>query len=176
MNTRTGYQPWLLAAALALGGLAGGAGTAVAQQPPAVPMHPPQHERLLAPDDRAAMAQIFWHRMQERLGLSDQQVSEIRTLLQNQRIAARADVQALIAARRQFRTLLADPNANPAAIQAVAAQLRAQRDKLFDQSLQTRLDVRSRLTPEQLAKWAALQRGMEHHWMGRGHAFGWGRS
>ncbi len=173
MNRRTGYQTWLLAGALVLGVAAGGSGTAVAQQ---APTPPAQRQPLLTPDDRAAMGQIFWHRMQEQLGLSDQQISEIRTLLQNQRTAARADGQALRAAKRQLRTLLALPTADPNAIQAAAAQMKMLHDKLFDQSLQTRLNVRSKLTPEQLIKWAALRNGMEHRWMGRGRAFGWSGS
>ncbi len=177
MTNRTTFQTWLLAGVLALAGGIGGGATAFAQQAPAASPPPaPGRERLLTPQDRAAMAQIFWHRMQERLGLSDQQVSEIRTLLQNQQTTARADLEALRAAQRQLRALLADPKADLAAIQAAAAQVKAQRDKLFDERLQTRIAIRSKLTPDQLAKWAALRQGMRHRWMGRGQAFERGRS
>ncbi len=175
MTSRTGFQAWLLAGALALGSVVGGGITAFAQQTPAAPT-PPQRQPLLTPDDRAAMGQIFWHRMQERLGLSDQQVAEIRGLLQNQHAAAQANVQAMRATERQFRTLLADPHADPAAIQAAAAQVKAERDQLFDQRLQIRLAIRSKLTPDQLAKWAELRQGMGHRRMWRRDAFGWGRS
>ncbi len=174
MASRTEYQAWLLAGALALGGGLGGGTTVFAQQTPTTP--PPERQRLLTPDDRAAMAQIFWHRMQERLGLSDQQVSEVRSLLQNQRATVRTDLQALRSAQRQLRTLLADPHADPAAIQAAAATVKVQRDTLFDQRLQTRLAIRSKLTQEQLAKWAALRQAMGHRRIGRGQAFERGRS
>jgi Spy/CpxP family protein refolding chaperone len=173
MNRRTGYQTWLLAGALVLGVAAGGSGTAVAQQ---APTPPAQRQPLLTPDDRAAMGQIFWHRMQEQLGLSDQQVSDIRTLLQNQRDASRTDVQALIAAQRQFRTLLQQPTAAPDAIQSAAAQAKSLRDQLFDRRLQTQLAIRSKLTPDQLAKWAEMRKGMGHGGWRRGGGFGWGRS
>ncbi len=174
MTKRTGMAAWLLAGAVALGGVAGGVSGAVAQQAPAAP--PPQHQPLLTPDDRAAMAQIFWHRMQERLGLNDQQVADIRAIVQNQRSASQPDVQALIAARKQLRTLLQQANADPTDIQAAATQVKAQRDKLFDQRLQTQLAIRSKLTQEQLAKWAELRQGMGHRRMWQRGAFNWGRS
>ncbi len=174
MTKRTGIAAWLLAGTVALGGVAGGVSNAVAQQAPAAP--PPQHQPLLTPDDRTAMAQIFWHRMQERLGLSDQQVADIRGIVQNQRQASQADRQALIAASKQLHTLLQQPNVDPTAIQAAAGQVKAQRDKLFDQRLQTQLAIRAKLTPDQLAKWAELRQGMGHRRMWRRGAFNWGRS
>ncbi len=174
MTKRTGIPAWLLAGAVAFGGVAGGVGSAVAQQTP--PASPPQHQQLLTPDDRAAMAQIFWHRMQERLGLNDQQVADIRAIVQNQRQASQADVQALNAARKQLHTLLQQPTADPTASQAAADQLKAQRDKVFDQRLQTQLAIRAKLTPDQLAKWAELRQGMGHRRMWRRGAFGGGLS
>jgi Spy/CpxP family protein refolding chaperone len=139
------YKVWVMAGTLLVGLVV--AGTALAQQPAATPGSPPQRERVLTPEDRAAMAQIFWHRVQDRLGLTDQQVADIRSLLQTQRTAARADVQSLIAARRQLRTLLEQPTSDPAAIQAVATQVKGLQAKLFDDRLQTQLALRSKFTP-----------------------------
>ncbi len=171
---REGCQRWLLAGIVICAIVAGGIGMAAAQQAPASPTQPSKGERLLTPEDREAMAQIFWHRTQERVGLNDQQVADIRTLLQNQRNAVRGDVQALRAARRQLRDLLGQQTADQAAIQSAATQVKSLRDKLFDQRLQTQLAIRSKLTPEQLARWIELRKGMGHRGWRRGNAFGRG--
>src|SRR5574337_894203 len=124
------WKAWGLVGTLLVGMVM--AGPAWAQQPPGVPGGPPRGERLLTPEDRAAMGQIFWHRVQERLGLTDQQVTDIRALLDTQRSATRANVQSLIAARRQLRTLLEQQGSEPAAIQAVATQVKSLQAALFD--------------------------------------------
>ena len=148
------------------------AGTALAQQPAGPPGPPPQRQPLLTPEDRAAMAQIFWHRTQERLGLTDQQAADIRALLDTQRAAARTDVQSLMAARRQLQNLLDQPTADAAAIQAAATQVKELQAKLFDHRLQTQLAVRAKLTPEQWQQWRTLRQGMGHRGGRRGGGFG----
>jgi len=168
------HRGWLVAGALLLGSTVAGAGMAQAQQPPA-PQQPPRGERLLTPEDRATMGQIFWHRIQEKLGLSDQQAADIRALLQDQRNAARTDFQAMRTARQQLQTLLAQPNSDPGAIQAAAAQVKALQAKLFDQRLQTQLAIRAKLTPEQWQRWSELRgHGRGHGWTRRGRGFGMG--
>ena len=122
------------------------------------------------------MQQIFWHRMQERLGLTDQQALDIRNVLQARRDAARGNVQALFAARKQLRDLLQQSNSDPAAIQSAAAQVKQLQNTMFDQRIQTQLDIRSKLTPEQLAKWGEMRKGMGRHGWRRGGDSGWGRS
>jgi Spy/CpxP family protein refolding chaperone len=132
----------------------------------------------LTPDDRAAMSQIFWHRAQERLALTDQQVTDIRGLLDAQRTAARSDVQNLFAARKQLRSLLDQPTADPAAIQTAATQIKATQAKLFDSRLQTQIALRAKLTPEQWQQWRTLrqrmERGMGQRGWKRGGGFGAG--
>jgi Spy/CpxP family protein refolding chaperone len=118
------------------------------------------------------MGQIFWHRVQERLGLTDQQVTDLRTLLDTDRSAARANIQSLIAVRRQLRTLLDQQGSDPAAIQAAATQVKGLQATLFDQRLQTQVAIRTKLTPEQWQGWLALRKGMGHRGMRRGHGFG----
>ena len=122
------------------------------------------------------MQQIFWHRMQERLGLTDQQALDIRNVLQARRDAVRGNVQALFAARKQLRDLLQQSNSDPAAIQSAAAQVKQLQNTMFDQRIQTQLDIRSKLTPEQLAKWGEMRKGMGRHGWRRGGDSGWGRS
>jgi len=131
-----------------------------------------QRSSLLTPEDRAAMAQIFWHRAQASLGLTDQQVTDIRALLETQRATARTSVQSLIAARKQLRTLLEQQTPDPTAVQALATQIKTQQATLFDARLQTQLALRAKFTPEQWQQWQALRKGMWHRGMHRGPGFG----
>jgi Spy/CpxP family protein refolding chaperone len=170
------HQGWFVAGVLFLALATGGAGTALGQQAPSAPTQPPRRQQLLTPEDRAAMAQVYWLRIQERLGLTDQQVSDIRAILQARRDATRADIRTLFAARRELRSLLQQPNSDPAAIQSAAGQVKQLQDKMFDQHLQTQLAIRSKLTPDQLAKWGELHKGMGGHGWRRGGGFGWQRS
>ncbi len=162
-------KTWMVATALLLG--LGVTSAALAQQPAGPPGPPPQRQRLLTPEDRAAMAQIFWHRAQERLALTDQQVADIRALLDTQRAAAGGDLQSLMAARRQLRSLLDQPTADAAAIQTAAAQVKELQAKVLDHRLQTLLAVRAKLTPEQWKRWQALRQGMGHRGGRRWAAF-----
>jgi Spy/CpxP family protein refolding chaperone len=145
---------------------------ALAQSPGSPPGSGAQKGSLLTPEDRTAMGQIFWHRMQQRLGLSDQQVSDIRSLLEAQRTTMRTNVQNLMAARKQLRSLLEQPTADTAAIQAAASQVKAQQAALFDERLQTQLALRTKLTAEQWQQWQSLRKGRWHRGMRRGHGFG----
>lgn len=148
------------------------AGAAFAQQPAGPPGPPPRRESVLTPEDRAAMAQIFWHRMQQKIGLTDQQVTDIRGLLDSRRTAVRADVQNLFAARRELRSLLDQPTLNSDAIQATATKMKDLQAKLLDARLQTQLALRAKLTPEQWQQWHTLRQEMGHRWNRRGPAFG----
>jgi Spy/CpxP family protein refolding chaperone len=169
-HTRKFYKVWAMVGTLLAG--AGAAGMAQAQQPAGTPGPLPQKESLLTPEDRTAMRQIFWHRVQERLGLADQQVTEIQALLQTQRTATQADVQSLIAARKQLRALLEQPTVDQTAVQNIATQIKTLQAKLFDDRLQTQIALRSKFTPEQWQGWLSLRKGMGHHGWRRGPAFG----
>ena len=157
---------WALVGILLAGLLV--AGPALAQQPGG---HRPS---LLTPEDRAAMAQIFWHRAQARVGLTDQQVTDIRTPLDAQRATMRTRVQSLRAARKQLRTLLEQQTPDPTAIQAMATQIKTQQAALFYARLQAQLALRAKCTPDQWQQWQALRKGMAHRGMHRGHGFGSG--
>jgi Spy/CpxP family protein refolding chaperone len=118
------------------------------------------------------MAQIFWHRAQASLGLTDEQVISIRTLLEEQRATARTSVYSLMASRKQLRTLFEQQTPDPTAVQAVAMQIKTQHAALFDARLQTRLALRAKLTPEQWQQWQALRKGIAHRRMHRAPGFG----
>ena len=147
------------------------AGAAQAQAPAGPPAG---HQMLLTPEDRAAMGQIFWHRMQEKLGLSGEQATEIRALLDAQRTAAQTTGKDLRAARKQLRGLLDQPTPDPAAVQAAASQVKTLQAAMFDAHLQMQLALRAKLTPEQWQQWQSLHRGQ---WHGRrpGPGFGPGK-
>ncbi len=177
MVTQSGIRQrrWLTTGAALLGLVTAGLGTALAQQgPPA--QQPPQREQLLTPEDRAAIAQVYWHRVQTRLGLNDQQVADIRSLLDKRRDDARKDFQTMRDSRRQLRTILQQQNSDPKAIEAAATQVKTLQDKLFDQRLQTQLDIRGKLTAEQWQRWLEMRQGMGHRWGrgGRGPGMGQG--
>ncbi len=106
--------------------------------------------------------------------MSDQEAADIRALLDTQRTAMRANVQSLIAARKQLRSLLEQPTVDSAAVQAAATQVKTQQAALFDARMQTQLALRAKLTPEQWQQWQTLRKGQGHRWMRRGRSFGRG--
>jgi Spy/CpxP family protein refolding chaperone len=161
------WRLWVLGGVILLG--LAMAGTALAQQAGGPPPH---RESFLTSEDRAAMGQIFWNRTKERLGLTDQQATEIRALLDAQRTAARTNVQSLIAARKELRTLLEQPTVDSTAVQGAATQVKTQQAALFDARLQTQLALRAKLTPEQWQQWQTLRKGHGRPWMRRGQGFG----
>ena len=163
---------WWLSGLLLLGVAVSGAGAALEQQAPAPSS--PDRGQVLTPDDRAAIGQIYWQRVQAKLGLTDQQVTDIRTLLQDNRTAARSNVQALKAARQQLRSVLAESTADPAAIQSAATQVKTLQSQLFDHRVQTQLAIRAKLTAGQWQQWRELRQGMGHGRMRRGGGFGMG--
>jgi Spy/CpxP family protein refolding chaperone len=129
--------------------------------------------RFLTGGDRDAVGQIHLKRAQERLGLTDQQAEEIRTTLRSLRDEARADIQALREARQEFRQLLQRQDSDPEALKAAADRMKALQGMLMDRRLEAQLAIRSKLTPEQWAKWLQLRKKMTgHRWMGRGRSMG----
>ena len=145
------------------------AGAAQAQAPAGPPAG---HQMLLTPEDRAAMGQIFWNRMQEKLGLSGEQATGIRALLDAQRTAARTTGQELRAARKQLRGLLDQQTPDPAAVQAAASQIKTLQAAMFDAHLQTQLALRAKLTPAQWQQWQSLHSGQGHRGRRPGPGFG----
>ncbi len=120
------------------------------------------------------MGQIFWHRLQERLGLNDQQVNDIRNTMQAQRQAMRSDFLALRDARKQLRDLMQSPTADGNAIQSAATQVNQLQSKLFMERINNRLALRAKLTPDQVAKWIELRKSMPHRGGPRGMHGGMG--
>jgi Spy/CpxP family protein refolding chaperone len=171
MSRNHGTRPilGLLAAGIAVLAMLAGAGMAAAQT--ASPAGPSPDQRLLTPEDRAAIGQIFWQRVKERVGLTDDQANDLRATLETQRQAMRSDLRSLRAARAELRALLAAPAADAAAIDAAAARVKTLQAKLIDERIQNQLALRAKLTPEQLAKWLEVRKGMRHYGPRRGRGF-----
>ncbi len=158
----------LIAGVMAVGILTGTAVAFAQSTPPPGPPGPGQHQSMLTPEDRQAMAQIFWNRMKEQLGLSDDQVSALRTTMQHQRDAMRPNLQALRDARKQLWTAMQDPTATEGDIRNAATQVSNAQNTLFNQRIEGRIAMRKILTQDQLTKWIQLRKDMHPRW-GGGH-------
>jgi Spy/CpxP family protein refolding chaperone len=133
---------------LALVALVGRAGVALAQD---TPPKPNPH--------RGGMA-----RLQQKLGLTDDQVTAIRAAYQRHAEAQKQARQALHVAEADLRQLALD-GGDAAALQAKTAEVQ----RLLGQTVELRVKVLQEigpvLTPEQRAKFAQaqLRSGMRHH-------------
>jgi Spy/CpxP family protein refolding chaperone len=167
MSTRRLDRWWIVpATALVVAGWGGGAAVQ-AQQAPA-PGGPCQGRGgILTRDDREAIGQVRFNRIKEKLGLSDQQADDIRASLKAMRQDATADFQALCQARLDLRALLQQQDSDPAAVKAAGDRMKALQAKLLDRRLDTYLALRSKLTPDQWAKWVELRKEMGGRFRGR---------
>jgi heavy-metal resistance protein len=148
---------WAMATASGLASV-GGLDTALAQlaPPPAGAADPCQRGRVLTPEDRAAIRVLIVERLQEPVGLTAQQVEELKVILQAQREALREAVHALCQARVELRRLRAWPEVDPAALRAASDQVKAAYAQWRDRRLDGQLAVRARLTVAQWAQWLEL--------------------
>ncbi len=115
--------------------------------------------KMLTPDDRAAIAQIIGKRIQERVGLSQEQWEHIRTILQTSREKARDDFGTLRQAQRELRTLLRSPAPDAAAAKGLADTIKAAQAALLDRRIDTVVALHGVLTPEQWERWQSLRQG-----------------
>ncbi len=90
--------------------------------------------------------------LKERLGLSDQQVAEIRELLRKHRDAVFPLQQDLRAKRHALVTALEAPQPDPMTVGRLVIEQRALRQRIQKLAQQLQADVRAVLTPEQQQK------------------------
>ena len=162
----------LMAGVMAVGILAGTAVAFAQSTPPQGPQGPGQHQGMLTPEDRQAMAQIFWNRMKEQLGLNDDQVTALRTTMQQQRDKMRPNVQALRDARKQLWTAMQNPNASEGDIRTAAAEVNKAQTQLFNDRIDGRIAMWKVLTPDQRSKWIELRKNMRPRWGGARRGMG----
>ena len=125
-------------------------------------------EALLSPEDRQLIGDRMMQRVQEKLGLTQDQVNEIRTMLGAQRDQARGDFQKLCEARVEMRQLLGRQDADPTALKEVTERVKVLQGALLDRRVDTYLALRSKLTPEQWQKWSELRQHMGRRFRGHG--------
>lgn len=126
---------------------------AAAQQPPATQSPTP-----------LTLEQLRWNEIQQKLGLTPDQVTTLQTLLSASRATMKNDVQALKAAHQQLRAAWETADANN--IRTAAAQAQTARAQLANDRLNTQLQILQILGPDLYKQW----RAMHHH-----HRRGWGR-
>lgn len=124
-------------------------------------------EGLLTAEDRQLFGDRMMQRLSEKLGLTPEQAQEFRGLVESQRDRMRDDMQRLCETRQEFQQLMARQDATPEAVKAVADRLKSLQGALLDRRVESSLALRSKLTPEQWAKWQELRKGRGRH--GQGH-------
>jgi Spy/CpxP family protein refolding chaperone len=125
-------------------------------------------EGLLTPEDRQLIGERMMLRMQDRLGLTQEQANEIRGVLQSRRDQVRGELQQLCEARGQLRQLFGRQDADAAVLKAVTEKVKALQSAMLDQRVDTYLTLRSKLTAEQWQKWIELRRHMGRRFRGHG--------
>jgi len=158
MLTRSTGRHWgrrVAGVLLILGIVAGGVTGVMAQQTPA-PL--------------PTLEQLRWNEIQQKLGLTDQQVSTLQTLLAANRTTMQGDFQAVRAAAQNLRS--AWNQADPTAISTAAKAMQAARDQMFNDRLQGQLNILNALGPDLWKQWKALHKGHRGRPWGRGFGMG----
>lgn len=162
-----GTRHWVVAlCVLALVALAG-VGIARAQAGPAPGGPCARGEGLLTPEDRQLFGDRMMQRLSEKIGLTPEQAQEIRGLFESQRDRMRDDMQRLCETRQEFQQVMARQDATPEAVKAAAERLKGLQGALLDRRVESSLTLRSKLTPEQWAKWQELRKGRGRHVQGQ---------
>jgi hypothetical protein len=144
---------WVAGALLILGIVVGGATGAAAQQQQA-PL--PTFE------------QLRWNEIQQKLGLTPDQVTALQGILAANRTALKNDFQALRAAHQALRAAWSQAEAG--AISTAAKTVQGAQAQLFNDRLQGQLNILNALGPDLWKQWTALHK---HHRRG-GRRFGMG--
>jgi len=160
MVTKNGLRHfawWAVGALLILGIVLGGPTGAGAQQPqPPLP----------------TLEQLRWNDIQQKLGLTSEQVTTLQGILAANRATMKGDFEAMRSAHQALR--IAWNEANAGAISSAAANVQAAQNKLFNDRLQGQLSILNALGPDLYKQWAALhkhQGGMNRRG-GRGFGMG----
>ncbi len=152
MVTKNGLRHfgWWAAGALLILGIVLGAPTGAGAQQPPTP----------------TLKQHYWNEIQQKLGLTADQVTTLQNLLEANRTTMRNDFQVVQTAHQQMR--VAWSHANAGEIASAGAALQAARDKLSNDRLQGQLHILNALGPDVWKQWTALHK---HHRRG-GREFG----
>jgi hypothetical protein len=146
---------WVAGALLILGIVTGGVTGAGAQQPQA-PL--------------PTLEQLRWNEIQQKLGLTADQVTTLQSMLAANRTTMQSDFQALRTAHQALRAAWGQANAD--AISAAAGQVQGARTQLFNDRLQNQLKILNYLGPDLWKQWTALHK--RHRGMRWSRGFGLG--
>ncbi len=154
MVTKNGLRHfgwWAAGALLILEIVLGGPTEAGAQQPQPQPPKLEQHR---------------WNKIQQKLGLTDQQVTALQGILAANRTTMRNDFQGLRTAHQALRA--AWNQADSTAISTAATAVQNAQNKFFNDRLSGQLNILNTLGPDLYKQWMALHK---HHRRG-GHEWG----
>ena len=104
--------------------------------------------------------------IQDRLGLTEQQVQNIEVLRQARRDAIRRDARALCEAGVELGALIASLDSDPTAVRAAGEKAKTAQGRVLDHRIEGQLALRAQLTPEQWARWIDLLQNI-HEGRGR---------
>lgn len=156
MMTKSGvrHRGWWAASALLILGIVVGGATGVWAQQRQAPL--------------PTLEQLRWNDIQQKLGLSADQVTTLQNILAANRTTMKSDFQALRTAHQALRA--AWNQADAGAISTAAGQVQGAQDKLFNDRLQGQLNILNALGPDLFKQWTALHK---HYRRGR-RGFGMG--
>jgi Spy/CpxP family protein refolding chaperone len=147
---------WVASMLLILGIVMGGAtGVWAQQQQPPLP----------------TLEQLRWNEIQQKLGLTPEQVTTLQGILAVNRTTMQNDFQSMRTAHQALRTAWSQADAG--AISAAAGQVQAAQNKLFNDRLQGQLSILNALGPDLFKQWTALHKNHRHGGRGFG-GFGMG--
>jgi len=124
----------------------------------------PPGEEAVSSDSNMGGQTLHHHPFWGRLDLSQEQKQQMRAVWNRYRNDVHDLRYDLMEKRVEARKLFTDPKADQAAILAKERELNGLRQKLMERTMQAKLEWRSILTPEQIAKLDSMPR---RHGMGR---------
>ncbi|HWU37356.1 MAG TPA: periplasmic heavy metal sensor [Candidatus Acidoferrum sp.] len=148
---------WLVMSVLIIIGVVAGGATGVGAQQQQTPL--------------PTLEQLRWNEIQQKLGLTPEQVTTLQGILAANRTTMHNDFQALRTAHQGLRT--AWNQADAGAISAAAGQVQTAQNKLFNDRVQGQLQVLNALGPDLFKQWTALHKPHRHGGRGFG-GFGMG--
>lgn len=143
---------------------AAGLAVAPAQAQPQPGMHGPQHAAMhrMAPGMHGGMAMIP-ERMLDAVGASAEQKAKLREIFKAAGDDLRGQRESGRALHAQMMTLMAAPQVDAAAAEALRQQQMAAHDTASKRMLQARLDAQAVLTPEQRVQLAERMAQRQQH-------------
>ena len=153
MTSRKRQRGWLVISTLVVLGIVLGVAPGVGAQQQQTPL--------------PTLEQLRWNEIQQKLGLTPEQVTTLQGILAANRTTMHNDFQALRTAHQGLRT--AWNQADAGAISAAAGNVQTAQNKLFNDRVQGQVQILNALGPDLFKHWTALHK--HHGGKGRHHGF-----